>query len=147
MLVIEILTSPYVIAFASAWVVAHLIKFVISLINKENINLGSHLYRSGGMPSAHSATSVAVATMIGLSDGFSSGLFGLAVLVSTVFLYDSMMVRRSCGEQGQAVEQIIKDTKSKVKLRHIALGHKPVEVLVGSILGILISVIVFFATR
>ncbi len=146
-MLVEIFKSPYIMVFIASWVVAHLIKFIMSIINKEDIDLKSHIYRSGGMPSAHSTTSVSVATMIGLVDGFDSGLFGLALLVATIFIYDSMMVRRSCGEQGQAVEKIIKETRSKAKLRHIALGHKPLEVFFGSLLGLFIAIIVFFATN
>ncbi len=101
---------------------------------------------SGGMPSAHSATVVAMTTIIGLKDGIDSGLFGLAVLFSLIVMYDAMKVRRSSGEQGLAIHALIKESKSKVKLPRVAKGHSPLEVVFGVILGLVIGVVVFLAT-
>ncbi len=99
------------------------------------------------MPSAHSATVVAVTTIIGLEEGFSSAIFGLAVTFAGVVMYDAVMVRRSVGEQGASIQQLIKESKSKVKLPRAAKGHTPLEVLVGSVLGVIIGVVVFIATK
>jgi len=94
------------------------------------------------MPSAHSATVVAVTTIIGVVDGVGSGLFGLAVVFSSVVLYDAMMVRRSSGEQGVAITALIKERKSSVRLPRVAKGHTPLEVVVGSIVGLVVGLVV-----
>ena len=133
----------YLLVFVLSWSVSHLIKFFNSLFKKEKNSFFAHFYRSGGMPSAHSATAVSVTTMIGLQEGIDSGLFGLAVLVTAIFLYDAMMVRRSSGEQGEVLKHIIKETKSNARLGFIPKGHQPIEVLAGSILGFLVSLLVF----
>ena len=99
------------------------------------------------MPSAHSATVVALVVVIGLRDGIDSGLFGLASLLASIVMYDAMMVRRSSGEQGKAIQQLIKEQKSTVPMPRAAKGHTPVEVLIGGALGSVIGLVVFLATK
>ena len=137
------LRYPYLLVFVLSWLISHIIKSIYSFIKKEKIGFLDNFYRSGGMPSAHSATAVSIATMIGLQEGINSSLFGLALLVTAIFLYDAMMVRRSSGEQGEVLKHIIKETKSNARLGFIPKGHQPIEVLAGSILGFLVSLLVF----
>jgi acid phosphatase family membrane protein YuiD len=140
--------SPYLITIFVAWLMAHLVKYVVSSLRNEDrkfISI-SRLFMSGGMPSSHSTTVVAVATIVGLRDGISSGLFGVAALVTLIVCYDAVKVRRSAGEQGEAICALIKEQKSKVKLPRAAKGHEPMEVMAGAILGLTIGVVVFLST-
>lgn len=139
-------TSPYLITILLAWVSAHIIKFVISSINKERRTLRAYLFISGGMPSAHSAAVAAMVTIIGLKDGISSGLFGLALLFAVIVMYDAVKVRRSAGEQGIVIHKLLKETGSKIKLPRVAKGHTPTEVALGAVLGAAIGIVVFLAT-
>ena len=138
--------SPYLITILLAWVVAHIIKFIISSINKERRTLRAYLFISGGMPSAHSAAVAAMVTIIGLKDGIGSGLFGLAVLFAIIVMYDAVKVRRSSGEQGIVINKLIKETNSKIKLPRVAKGHTPTEVALGAVLGAAIGIVVFLST-
>lgn len=141
------LISPYLVAIFIAWFGAHVIKYIVSYAKKEqHASFSYQLFRSGGMPSAHSATVVALATVILCRDGFDSGLFGLAILFALIVMYDAMKVRRSSGEQGIAIQQLIKEQKSNVKIPRAAQGHTPMEVLAGAIFGALIGLVVFFST-
>lgn len=139
--------SPYIATIVIAWLAAHIIKFCIAKIKGQKRTLTTQLFISGGMPSSHSATVMAVVVLIGLRDGLGSGLFGLAVLVALIVMYDAVKVRRSSGEQGVAIRRLIKEQKSAVALPRAAMGHTPVEVLVGAILGAAIGLVVFLATR
>ena len=139
--------SPYLISIVAAWFIAHVIKYIISVINKEKRTLRTHLFISGGMPSAHSASVIAMTTVIGLRDGINSGLFGLAVLFACITIYDAMKVRRSSGEQGKAIHDLIKEQKSKVKPPRVSMGHTPLEVTFGILLGLIIGVVVFLSTK
>jgi len=139
--------SPYLITILMAWFIAHTIKYVIALIKKEKNSLRSYIFISGGMPSGHSATVVAMATIIGLKDGFGTSLFGLAVLFAVITMYDAVKVRRSSGEQGLAIHGLIKENKSSVKLPRVAKGHTPLEVVFGALLGVTIGLVVFLATK
>jgi acid phosphatase family membrane protein YuiD len=98
------------------------------------------------MPSAHSAAVVAMLTIIGLKDGIETGLFGLALLFAIIVMYDAVKVRRSSGEQGQAIHKLIKETGSKAKLPRVAMGHTPTEVALGAVLGAAIGLVVFLST-
>lgn len=138
--------SPYVIAVTIAWLVAQGAKYIAMAIKQRRFDI-RQLYRSGNMPSSHSAAVVALCVLIGLRDGVDSGLFGLASLFALIVMYDAIMVRRSSGEQGVAIQELIKEQKSAVALPRAAKGHTPVEVAVGAILGAVIGLVVFLATR
>lgn len=138
--------SPYLIAILVAWVAGQGVKYLIVVAKRRSLGHVRQLYLSGSMPSSHTAAMVSVMTLIGMRDGLDSGLFGLAVLMTCVVMYDAMMVRRSSGEQGLALHALIKEQKSKVPLPRAAQGHTPVEVLAGALLGLLIGAVVFLAT-
>ena len=139
--------SPYLIAAIAAWVVAQGLKYVLSSIKAKNLSSNKRqLYLSGGMPSAHSATVIALLVVIGLADGIDSALFGVAALFAAVIMYDAVMVRRSSGEQGAAVIALIREQKSKVPLPRAAKGHSPIEVLVGALIGAIVGLVVFLAS-
>lgn len=138
--------SPYILAIAIAWFVAQGVKYIIAAIKGKTLQTFRHLYLSGNMPSSHSATVMALLVVIGFKDGVSSGLFGLAALFAAIVMYDAMMVRRSSGEQGEAIQALIRESKSKVPLPRAARGHTPLEVAVGAVLGIVVGYIVFLAT-
>lgn len=139
--------SPYIVALVVAWFSAHVIKYIISVLNKEEqTSFKTHLFISGGMPSAHAATTFAVLSVISLRDGIGSGLFGLAFLITLIVVYDAVKVRRSSGEQGLAIRALIREQKSDVVLPRAAQGHTPIEVFAGAVLGSTVGLVVFLAT-
>lgn len=141
--------SPYIIAIGVAWLSAHSIKYIGALAGdrSKRPDLFRQLFISGGMPSSHAATVVAVWTVIGFRDGIDSGLFGLATLVVLIVCYDAVKVRRSSGEQGEAIQGLIKEQKSNIPVPRAARGHTPFEVIVGSMIGVVLGTIVFITTR
>ena len=139
--------SPYIIAIFLAWMAGQGTKYLILVVKHRSFNHFRQLYISGNMPSAHTATVISVATLIGLNEGVGSALFGLAALVSGIVMYDAVMVRRSSGEQGTAIQELIREQHSKVALPRAAKGHTPVEVLAGALLGLVIGLVVFLATK
>jgi uncharacterized protein len=143
----DAITSPYLIAIVLAWIVAQGLKYIIAVARTRNMANFRQLYLSGNMPSAHSAGVVALTTVVGLRDGFGSALFGIAFLFAAVVMYDAVMVRRSSGEQGIAIQELIKFSKATVVLPRAAKGHTPAEVLVGIALGIALGIVVFLATK
>lgn len=138
--------SPYITAVIIAWILAHIIKYVVSLAKGERRSL-SGIFESGGMPSSHSAAVVSLMTVIGFRDQVGSGLFGLSVLFALIVMYDAMKVRRSSGEQGLAVHKLIKEHSSEINLPRVSMGHTPLEVLAGAFLGLIIGAVVFLSTK
>lgn len=140
--------SPYLIAIMSGWIVAQGLKYIFVAISNRNFDHIRQLYLSGNMPSAHSATTVALATVVGLINGIDGPLFAIAGLFAAVVMYDAIMVRRSVGEQGIALQTLINLAKNqRIVIPRAAKGHTPLEVLAGAILGLVIGLIVFFATK
>lgn len=138
--------SPYLIAIMAGWIIAQGLKYVFAVIKERNLLQIRQLYLSGNMPSSHSATVMALVTVIGLINGVDSAIFALAALFAAIVMYDAMMVRRSSGEQGMAIQELIGSLKSNVRLPRAAKGHTPLEVLAGGALGVVIGLVVFFAT-
>jgi acid phosphatase family membrane protein YuiD len=130
----------YLIAPFLGWVVAQSIKFAVRL-NKDGIQWGDTI-QSGGMPSSHSACMVALTTVIGVHQGFSSALFALSAGITGIILYDAMGVRRSAGQLTEAVKELSKKTSTKLSTELTnSKGHDPIEVFAGFLVGIVIGVL------
>lgn len=132
--------SIFILAPLAAWFVAQALKYSIRSITSRRLGKFSLLFRSGGMPSAHSAGVVALVSVIGLREGIDSAVFGVALLFAAVVIYDALMVRRSVGEQGDALLLVLK--KAKVA-RHpfVAHGHTLLEVSAGVVIGLMVGTI------
>ena len=100
------------------------------------------MFETGGMPSSHSALITGAASGIGFQLGFDSPLFALAIAVSLIVMYDASGVRKSAGLQAKEINKLSKklDPKSEVDLKE-TLGHTKSEVIVGSLLGPLITLL------
>lgn len=137
--------SPYISAVIIAWIVAQGLKYLISGVSSGGFRRNlRQLYLSGNMPSAHSASVVALTTVIGYTEGLASPLFALSLLFSAIVMYDAVMVRRSSGEQGTAILALLTSTKSKVMPPRVAKGHTPLEVLGGVLVGLVVGLVVIF---
>ena len=99
------------------------------------------MFETGGMPSSHSALITGAASGIGCELGFDSPVFALSVALALIVMYDASGVRKSAGIQAAEINNLSKklDPKSEVNLKE-TLGHTKVEVLVGSLLGPLITI-------
>lgn len=134
--------SAYLIAPFIAWIVAQSLKFLFNR-RAQRGREWRLLYQSGNMPSAHTATLVALTTVVGIQDGTASGLFAVSLVMTAVAAYDALMVRRSGGEQGLALRKLLKVSPfKKDPLPYQALGHRPLEVAVGALLGVVVGVCV-----
>ncbi len=131
----------YLIAATAGWVTAQLLKYGLYAYKKKSFKDTSWLYQSGGMPSSHTAITMALVTAVALKDGIESGLFAIAFVLAAIVMYDAMQVRRSSGEQGIALRKLLKKEKM-IHVPHHALGHTPAEVTVGAAIGIAVAIIV-----
>lgn len=128
-----------------SWFVAQMIKILLTLFKEKRLDF-TRLFGSGGMPSSHASFTVSLAVSVGFFCSFSSIEFALAAAFAIVVMYDATGVRRSAGEQAAILNKIIdrigKETISETskKLKEL-LGHTPVQVFAGAILGIFIAII------
>ena len=134
--------SPYLVAAFLGYFIAQLGKIVTYLIKYKEFNW-REFFRSGGMPSSHSATVMALATTISVKQGFGSPIFAIALIFAVIVIYDATHVRRATGEQGIVINELISnDNKAKIKKPYFSRGHKPLEAIVGSILGVIIGIVI-----
>jgi hypothetical protein len=132
-----------IIAFVVANLIAQAIKILTVAVKKRTFKW-TILFATGGMPSSHSSTVVAMATSVGLIDGFDSTTYAMAVCFATVVMFDAAGLRRNASKQAMVLNRMIKQLLSpesetgKVKLKEF-LGHTPTEVLVGALLGVAVS--------
>ena len=135
--------NPPLLAALSAWALAQILKMPVHYAQTRKWDW-SLLLRAGGMPSSHSALVTATAHGIGLSIGFDTPLFALAVSVAMIVIYDATGIRRESGKQAVIINAIVQDIleghplRSQEKLREV-LGHSPMEAIVGSILGVVVA--------
>ena len=139
------LKNPIFHAGFFAWMTAQLIKILIELVIDKRLNF-KKIMASGGMPSSHSALVTALSTSVGMTQGFGSPLFVVCAAFSFIVMYDASGVRRAAGEQAQALNQLLEEhqkfnDKETEQLREI-LGHSPLEVAAGAVLGVVIAVLV-----
>ena len=125
-----------------AWLIAQIIKVPLTYITTGRWNWAL-LASPGGMPSSHSALVAGAAHMIGLSQGFDSPLFAIAMVVAIVVIYDATGIRRQAGRHARIINKMISDLSSghplKQELLREVLGHTPLEALAGTLLGITIA--------
>ena len=141
--ILEILGNRVIQAAALAWAVAQALKVMLTLAISRRFDK-SRVLGSGGMPSSHSAMACAMLMTIGYREGFSSSIFALAFCFSGVVMYDAAGVRRSTGRNAQVINQLMDMlsgngyTFDEKRLKEL-VGHTPIQVLAGALLGTLIG--------
>ena len=118
---------------------AQFFKVIFNFFSTGKIRFGI-MFETGGMPSSHSALITGATSGIGFQLGFDSPIFALAIAVSLIVMYDASGIRKSAGIQAVEINKLSKklDPKSQLKLKE-TLGHTKFEVIVGSLLGPLIT--------
>ena len=134
------ITIPFI-----ALIICQIIKFIIESIKNKRLMFDRLLNGSGGMPSTHATFSVSLLTLLFNEYGLDSPIFAVALIFTLIVLYDAIGVRYETGLQATIINDIVnKIDKKEHKKKKKKIGHKPLEVLCGTILGFLISTIFIF---
>ncbi|HBR14401.1 MAG TPA: acid phosphatase [Candidatus Omnitrophica bacterium] len=138
----SILENKILTITLTVWAIAQGIKVLLGVIRERRFNF-KWFIGTGGMPSSHAAGATALATTCGLQVGFDSVMFALATVFAMVTMFDAQGVRRSAGQQAAILNQILDDMYWKGKIEEDRLmeliGHTPLQVIIGSILGFIFS--------
>ena len=140
----DLLQNHILINALSAWAVAQVLKTIIFAFTNKDWSW-ERLFGDGGMPSGHSATVTAMATTAGLEYGLSSPVFAVSAILAIVVMHDAMGVRMEAGKHAKALNELLDMLSSttedpEVKLKEL-LGHTPLQVCCGAVLGLLIAFI------
>lgn len=140
-----VLSNRPLMAALIAWSIAQIVKLPINYAYTREWDW-SLLLRAGGMPSSHAALVTSVAHGIGLTRGFDSPAFGLAVVMAMVVIYDATGIRRQAGRHAEIINALVRDVFEGHPLRHEklreVLGHSPREALAGLLLGLVTAQLV-----
>ncbi len=128
------LSLKYIIIPFIAALLSQFIKVLLEYIKYKKISFIRFINGMGGMPSTHSSLVASLCTIIYLDYGIST-LFSVTLIFSLIIIYDAMGIRYESGKQAEAINKI---TNSNLNEK---IGHKPIEVLVGVLLGILVTFI------
>lgn len=145
----ELFSNSIFVTAALGWFVAQILKTIIHLIISKEF-VAERLIGSGGMPSSHSSTVCALATSTCFECGAGSFEFAIAAFLAIIVMYDAMGVRRETGIQAKLLNDIIKtfedmgrkEISAHDKLKEF-VGHTPLQVLIGALLGISIALIMY----
>lgn len=142
---LELSSNPLFHALSCGFLV-QLSKVLTFLVREKKINV-RRIVETGGMPSSHSASVCALTACVGLREGTGSVLFGVVLYFSLIVMYDAAGLRRAAGRQATLLNRILHEHiqlpgPPHERLREL-LGHTPIEVLVGAIIGVLYSLAIY----
>lgn len=145
---VDLFTNPFLLTGVSSWFYAQVLKTILfSIINKK-VNWG-RLFGDGGMPSGHSATVTSVSVLTGLVCGAGSVEFAISFILAIIVCHDATGVRRETEKQAFIITELVKafeelgeDKLPEVKLKKF-VGHTPIQVAAGMILGVVNAVIMY----
>ena len=146
---LQIITNKILIVGIVSWFLAQVLKCISNLILTKKFSI-ERLFGDGGMPSGHSATVVSVAVATGLYEGFDTAVFAVAMILAIVVMHDAMNVRYQAGKQAELLNAMADmfekltgaDLPNEEKLKEL-LGHTPLQVAAGCILGIATAIIMY----
>ena len=131
-----------------AGALAQIIKFIIRS-NQQKISW-RYVFAYSGMPSGHSSIVVSLAVILGLEAGFDSPLFAVGAILALIVIRDALGIRRYLGQHGKMLNTLIKDLDEDHVLDreypHLVeqIGHTPAQVVAGSLLGFIVSVLGYY---
>lgn len=139
---IMFVSNKYIYIPVLLWGIIQFYKLIYDLCTTKKFNF-KRIMGAGGMPSSHSAVVTSLATLIGKNCGVDSPLFAVSLIVAFVVMYDACGVRRAAGKQAKVLNEIVNtpglsDMQVHEKLQE-ALGHTPVQVFVGALIGLVVG--------
>ena len=142
--ILDLVTNKYIYIPLLVWFFIQTFKVIWDLVTTKKFNF-KRILGAGGMPSSHSAVVVCLAIMIGKEYGFGSSIFALASIFAIVVMYDAAGIRRAAGKQAALLNKIVNTpglSIPQVQERLVeVLGHTPVQVFVGALIGLIVGII------
>lgn len=143
----ELFSNPIFLSAIFSLLIAQFLKSVVNIFHAKAHNfrdvLVTFFWKTGGMPSSHSALAISIATAIAIREGFNTSIFILALFFALVVIRDALGVRRASGLQAKALNQLGKELNARYGMPYRPVkevhGHNPPEVIVGSLLGFFIA--------
>ena len=146
----DFLNNNIILVTLISWFIAQVVKVIVNATVNKKWSL-ERLIGDGGMPSCHSATVCSAATACGWIYGFDSVVFAVAFVIAIVVMHDATGVRRETGKQATVIKEIadvintnvIDDDDEDINIKKLKelVGHTPLQVVAGAVLGVVIALL------
>jgi uncharacterized protein len=146
----QLLANRALMCAISAWFVAQVLKTVVFAVMERRVNWRK-LVDTGGLPSAHSALVVGLTTGIGLYEGWRSTAFAISSVFALIVMYDAIGIRQEAGKHADLLNEllriaVIRDVYQQREELKELLGHTPLEVFAGALIGVMMALFVSAAS-
>jgi acid phosphatase family membrane protein YuiD len=145
----DLIGNFFLISVISAWLIAQLIKVFTGMFRERSFSVVTLLFSTGGMPSSHTASVVALMTAAALRYGAGSFAFAASFLLAMVVMIDATGVRRETGEQAKILNRMMvqlfeaKNSEEWNRTLKELVGHTPLQVLAGAGVGIVVPILLY----
>jgi len=140
-----LLKNEILLASVLSWMFAQILKVIFAFAVSKKFSF-ERLTGAGGMPSGHSATVCCLTISMARVEGLHSPGFAIAVLFAMIVMYDAMGVRQAAGQHAKVINRLVENVEKESQIEvsgdlKEVLGHTPLEVTAGALLGILVAII------
>lgn len=146
--IMDVITNPFLITALASWTIAQVLKVIIHGVIYKKFDI-MRLFGDGGMPSGHSATVTALATLCAMVYGAGSFEFAISAVLAIIVCHDAVGVRLETGKQAVIIKELVKvyETLSSKDLPETKLkefvGHTPIQVAAGMLIGVINAVLMY----
>ena len=137
----QIISNHAFVSFSLAWFAAQFAKGIQGIFKEKSIKGFRRVIANGGMPSSHASSVCALCTASVIAHGFTSFEFAVSALLALIVMNDAFGVRYETGKHSKVLKKLLKEGEIELDVDlKVAVGHTPLQVLVGALLGVAVSI-------
>lgn len=137
----QIISNHAFVSFSLAWFAAQFAKGIQGIFKEKSIKGFRRVIANGGMPSSHASSVCALCTASVIAHGFTSFEFAVSALLALIVMNDAFGVRYETGKHSKVLKKLLKEGEVELDVDlKVAVGHTPLQVLVGALLGVAVSI-------
>ena len=141
----QMISNHAFISVVLAWSSAQIAKGIQGIFKEKSIKGFRRVIANGGMPSSHASSVSALCAASVIAHGFDSFEFAATFLFALVVMNDAFGVRYETGKHSKVLKKLIKEGEVDMDVNlKVAVGHTPLQVVIGSLLGVSIALALHF---
>lgn len=144
----DFFTNYMLMCVIASWFTAQVLKGITGVFRLKKFTVVEFLFGTGGMPSSHTAAAMSLTTSAAIAFGLNSAAFAISALLTMIVVRDATGMRYEVGKHAKTLNKILmerRDGESAHEMLKELVGHTPLQVLMGGLLGIAVPIILSFA--